>query len=54
MAPPEPTGTGPASVVGHHCEVQFVEDSEWYRAMVRGYDRANKLHNLWYYYDGEV
>ena len=41
-------------MVGHHCEVQFLEDSEWYRAIVRGFDRATKLHNLWYYYDGEV
>lgn len=54
LEPPEAAGTGPASVVGHHCEVQILEDSEWYRAIVRGFDRASKLHNLWYYYDGEV
>lgn len=53
-APPEATGTGPASVVGHNCEVHFVDDSEWYRAFVRAFDRATKLHNLWYYCDGEV
>ena len=52
--PPEATGTGPASVLGHYCDVKFEEDSEWYRAIVRGYDRATKLHNLWYEYDGEV
>ena len=29
-------------------------DKEWYKATVRGYDRANKLHNIWYFYDEEV
>lgn len=41
-------------MLGQQCEVHFPEDKEWYKAVVRGYDRASKLHNLWYFYDEEV
>lgn len=40
--------------MGQKCEVHFPEDGEWYAAVVRGFDRASKLHNLWYFYDQEV
>ena len=50
----ESASSGPESVLGQHCEVHFLEDREWYRAVVRGYDRTTKLHNLWYYFDEEV
>ena len=41
-------------MLGQPCEVHFLEDQEWYKAVVRGYDRATKLHNLWYSFDEEV
>lgn len=52
--PQIPQGSGPASVLGQICEVHFLEDKEWYKAIVRGYDKASKFHNLWYYFDEEV
>ena len=55
ITPPQPPqGSGPAAVLGQICEVHFVEDKEWYKAIVRGYDKASKLHNLWYFYDEEA
>lgn len=51
---PEASGSGPESVLGQECEVHFPMDEEWYKAVVRGYDRATKLHNIWYFYDEEV
>ena len=32
----------------------FEGDADWYEAVVRGFDRQRKLHNLWYPYDEEV
>ena len=34
--------------------VWFEGDADWYEAVVRGFDRQRKLHNLWYPYDQEV
>ena len=34
--------------------VWFEGDADWYEAVVRGFDRQRKLHNLWYPYDEEV
>lgn len=36
------------------CRVWHEADDDWYEAVVRGYDRRTKLHNLWYPYDEEV
>ncbi len=46
--------SGPESHVGQRCRVWFEADDDWYEAVIRGYDRQTKLHNLWYPYDEEV
>ena len=46
--------SGPESRVGTRCRVYFDGDDDWYEAVIRGYDRQTKLHNVWYPYDEEV
>ncbi len=46
--------SGPESRVGQRCRVWFEADDDWYEAVIRGYDRQSRLHNLWYPYDEEV
>lgn len=40
--------------MGQRCRLCFMDDDDWYEAVVRGFDRRTKLHNLWYPYDEEV
>lgn len=46
--------TGPESRVGQRCRVWYEADDDWYEAVIRGYDRHTRLHNVWYPYDEEV
>ena len=40
--------------MGQRCRVWYEADDDWYEAVIRGYDRHTRLHNLWYPYDEEV
>ena len=40
--------------VGQKCKVFWPDDTEWYDATVRAYDRSNGKHNVWYSYDQQV
>ncbi len=44
----------PEAWVGQKCKVFWPDDSEWYDAVVRAYDRSNGKHNVWYAYDQQV